>query len=351
MGALEAVTGSLVQLNLASTRFPSRGFESVSSLSFCSQLTSLSLGIFHFGDEEPWIHLAQLTNLKQLALRGAASGDPSPLSALTGLSSLELSSFEEAVQGALAQDGVLIPCTLSSLQPLSTLQQLKKLILIGEVCSATSLHGLAELNRLDTLRLHAPFLKSLEGASSSLTSLAMYYPTQLDSLAGIELLQGLHELRMVRSGVTSLHPLAALGSLGDLWIGGRFASLAGLEGNLCTCLHSLLLDRCGQLKQLSGIENLTALQKLHIDACGVTSLEPVGRLVGGLRLLYVEYCSMVQEEVLELPHIQPTAEVCIRNSNVKEVVLAGGVRKRVGAETSTSEEEEEVTDLVSDEEE
>ena len=33
----------------------------------------------------------------------------------------------------------------------------------------------------------------------------------------------------------------------------------------------------------------------------------------------------MQDEVIELPHVQPTAEVPIARSNVKEVVLAGGV--------------------------
>ena len=66
--ALEAVTGSLIKLKLESTTFPLRGLESVSSLSLCSQLTSPSLDMLHFRAQEPWTHLSQLTNLKQLAL-------------------------------------------------------------------------------------------------------------------------------------------------------------------------------------------------------------------------------------------------------------------------------------------
>ena len=124
-------------------------------------------------------------------------------------------------------------------------------------------------------------------------------------------------------------------------IGGTFTSLAGLEGNLCTCLQTLRLGPCGQLRQLTGIEGLTGLQRLDMYACGVTSLQLVGQLVGGLRELLVVGCSMVQEKVLELPHVKPTAQVCIDSSNVKEVVLAGGVRKWVGAESSDPELEEE----------
>ena len=181
-------------------------------------------------------------------------------------------------------------------------------------------------------------LKSLEGATIGLTSLFLEYAPQLESLSGIELLQGLRGLSMDRCGVTSLHPLAPLGSLRELCIDDINASLAGLEGNLCTCLHSLTLQCCEQLWSLSGIEVLTALQRLEIDGCVVTSLQPVGQLVGGLTYLCVEECWGVKEEVLELPHIQPTADVRIEYSTVKEVVLAGGVRKRVGAYISDSEE-------------
>ena len=335
IGALNPVAASLTRLSLTSTRgYVHHELAGVSSLSLLSQVTSLSLDNFDFYAEEPWIHLAGLTNLKQLSLQVAASGDPSPLSALSGLSSLELRSHEPGMQAALmqvvlVQGGLVIPATFSSLQPLSTLQQLTELVLLGEAFNATSLHGLAELSRLETLRLHAPMLRSLEGVSTGLISLTTEVPRQLDSLAGIENLQGLQELTVNGSGVTSLHPLAALGSLRSLCIGGKFTSIAGLDGNLCRCLHRLRLDFCKQLRQLSEIEGLTALQQLVIYVCGVTSLQPVGQLVGGLTHLRVEGCRLVEEEVLELPHIQPTAEVDIFSSNVKEVVMAGGLRRRI----------------------
>ena len=325
MGDLSPVAGSLVRLNLECDAIFNRFFklESVSSLSILSQLTSLSLEDVDFGADEPWTHVVGLTNLKQLSLWGAASGDPSPLSALTGLSSLDV------LIHIAGEDGLVAPAsTFSSLQPLSTLQQLQELKLYGKICSATSLHGLAELSRLETLRLDAPMLKSLEGISTGLTSLNLDRAPELVSLAGIEHLQGLQKLTLRESGLTSLHPLAALVSLEGLRIGGTFTSLAGLEGNLCTCVHRLTLESCQQLRQLSGIEGLTALQRLEVIDCGVTSLRPVGQLVGGLNFLKVRYCDSVQEEVLELPHILPTADVRIEGSTVKEVVLAGGLRRR-----------------------
>jgi hypothetical protein len=43
-----------------------------------------------------------------------------------------------------------------------------------------------------------------------------------------------------------------------------------------------------------------------------------------LQKLRVYKCKRVQEEVLELPHVQRSAYVVVTDSNVKKVVLAGG---------------------------
>ena len=277
MGSLDHLAGSLVRFDSESTLEMDRKVENVSSLSLLSQLTSLTLKDVDFAAEEPWMHLAGFTNLKQLCLWGAASGDPAPLSALTGLSSLELLSINSIENDVI--NYAVIPYTFSSLQPLSTLQQLEELKLDDDACSATSLHGLAELSRLKTLWLHAPMLKCLEGVGTGLTSLTIEGALQLESLAGTR-----------------------------------------------------QLECCGQLKQLSGIEGLTALQQLVIYGCGLTSLQPVGQLVGGLKGLDVSKCRSVQVEVLELPHVQPTANVRIEYTTVREVVLAGGVRRKVHLE-------------------
>ena len=231
------------------------------------------------------------------------------------------------------RDGLPPPCTFSSLHPLSTLKQLKEMDLSLTACSATSLYGLAELSSLELLRLDAPMLKSLAGLSTELTTLEVARSSQLPSLVGIEHLQGLQRLAIPSSGVTSLHQLAGLGSLSDLSINGTFSSLTSLGGNLCMCLQTLRLNSCLQLRQLSGLEGLTALQKLCIDDCELISLQPVGQLAGGLTELYVCECMIVQDEVVELPHMQPTAVVAIHRSNVKALVLAGGVRAIVGIAT------------------
>ena len=269
MGAFNCVAGSLVRLDLEYLGLYTGEVGNVSSLPLLSQLMSLKLHEVGFGADEPWAHLVGLTNLKQASVWIAASGDPSPLSALTGLSSLGLNSFKPE------QEGLIIPYSFSSLQPLSTLQQLEELNLHGMACSATSLHGLAELSRLEMLTLDGPLLKVLEGMS--------------------------------------------------------------------TGLRSLTIDGAPQLHTLAGIEGLTALQQLVISNCQVASLQPVGQLVGGLDKLHVKYCHSVQEKILELPHFQPIADVRIERSNVEELVLAGGVRRRVrerGFLDSDDEEEQ-----------
>ena len=82
---------------------------------------------------------------------------------------------------------------------------------------------------------------------------------------------------------------------------------------------------------LAGVESFGALKELQLWDCGVTSLQPLSHRLGpGLQKLYVSYCRQVEEEVLELPHVQLTAEVKFVRSNVREVVLAGGIRRAVG---------------------
>jgi hypothetical protein len=118
-----------------------RGADAFNSM---SQLTSLHLVHEDLGNEEPWTVLATLPSLQQLRLEVISSGDPSPLSALTKLSALRLKSSQlEANDQA--------PFSFSSLQPLSTLQQLEVLSLGGQACTATSLQGLAGLSNLKRL--------------------------------------------------------------------------------------------------------------------------------------------------------------------------------------------------------
>jgi hypothetical protein len=68
--------------------------------------------------------------------------------------------------------------------------------------------------------------------------------------------------------------------------------------------------------------------------CGaVTTLQPLSQLREGLQELCVIGCTEVQEEVLELPHVQPSAGVVVDFSNVKVMVLARGQRRVVGPPT------------------
>jgi Leucine-rich repeat (LRR) protein len=294
------------------------------ALTSMSRLVNLTFSGMVFEDEEPWGALAKLTNLKQLHLTMSANGDPSELSALTGLSSLYLDSLGQP------EVNVPGPFSLSSLQPLSTLLQLEVLYLGGHACAATSLWGLAGLSSLKVLALniegHGASLSSLEGLSPGVLELSILRAPDLVSLGGIEGCISMGKLSLRNCGVSSLQPLRGLSSLQELEVY-HCGGVTSLEGLYSMLLQSLSLTGCSSLTELSGIEHLSALKSLDVVRCGVTSLQPLSHLGQGLRDLRVIGCSRVQERVLELPHVQPTAYVSVQDSNVREVVLAGGLRR------------------------
>jgi hypothetical protein len=317
---LHPVAGSLKRLT-CETRGDHDSIIGASAFSSMSQLTYLELLREDFQNEEPWEFLARLPSLQQLDLSARATGDPSPLSALTQLTSLHLQSC-----GHLAPDRA--PFSFSSLQPLSTLRQLEVLQLDTYACAATSLQGLAGLSSLKLLELkYADNLMNLEGISSGLTNLLILSAHDLVRLAGIEGCTSLEKLTLDDCGVSSLRPLMGLSSLKQLAV--SQCNVTSLEGLRSMSLQSLTLKGCHCLTQLSGVEHLSALTSLEVRDCGVTSLQPLSQLGEGLQLLTVCWCKEVHEEVLELPHVQPTADVVVVYSNVKEVVLAEGVRRAV----------------------
>jgi Leucine-rich repeat (LRR) protein len=286
-----------------------------------SRFTALHLVREDLRNEEPWGLLATLTSLQQLHVEVTASGDPSPISALTGLSSLKLQSFWFEAAGAA-------PFCFSSLQPLSALQQLEVLHLGDGACAATSLQGLAGLSSLKVLVLGAPNygeLVSLEGISPGVVDLSIADVRYLVSLAGLEACTSLKKLSLSTCGVSSLQALRALSSLKHLDV--LECPLTSLEGLNNMSLQSLSLTACRSLTQLSGLEHLSAMKSLDLMQCGVTSLQPLSRLGERLQKLCVYGCETVREEVLELPHVQPTVDVKVGYSRVKEVVLAGKVAK------------------------
>jgi Leucine-rich repeat (LRR) protein len=319
---LAPVAGSLQLLSLelrgGALPFWAGSLRSASALSSMPHLTTLDLDGYTFGSEEPWGVLAKLTRLRVLSLTLYTTGDPSPLSALTGLSVLDLESSSWPEMGDLA------PFSFSSLQPLSTMEQLNVLYLTDHACDATSLQGLAALSRLTLLELGGGRLRSLEGISNGLSELTIESASDLLSLAGVEGCTGMEKLYLGDCGASSLQPLSGLSSIKEFKVcHGKLTSLEGLNS---TSLQSLSLMWCDCLFQLSGVEHLSALKSLEVDFCGVTSLQPLSQLGEGLQKLNVMGCPNVQDEVLELPNVQPTASIYVNSGSLKEVVLAGGVR-------------------------
>jgi Leucine-rich repeat (LRR) protein len=288
-----------------------------------SQLTSLQLDFEDLGTEEPWGLLATLTSLQHLSLNIRAGGDPSPLSALTSLTKLDLCSLSR-------ESDIQVRFSFSSLQPLSTLQQLEELHLVLDACAATSLHGLGGLSRLTVLELKFLYeeLSNLEGISPSVTDLTIRHVPSLRSLAGLEVCTGLEKLILENCRVSSLQPLRQLSSMERLEV--SYCRLTSLEGLESTSLQALSLSHCA-LTHLSGVEHLSGLRSLEVESSKLTSLQALSTLGKGLQKLLVSGSGQVQEEVLELPHVQPTADVRIEwlSGNLREVVLADGVRRAV----------------------
>jgi hypothetical protein len=321
---LEPVAGSLHRLN-CTPRIMWRGsIRGVVAFNSMSHLTALHLGNEDFGDEEPWGLLAKLSNLQDLSLDVSARGDPSPLSELRRLTYLHLNSLRGPGPDPPA------PFGLSSLQPLSTLQQLEELRLGEHACAATSLQGLAELNMKQLRIKHSSRLRSLEGISPMLTELILIDAQHLTSLVGIGVCTSMEKLSLYRCSVSSLQPLRDLSRLKQLEVSG--SCINSVDGiNSMSMLQHLSFKECSSLTHLLEVEHLIALESLEVVICAVTSLQPLSQLRAGLRRLSVSCCGRVQEEVLELPHVQPTAQVVVVNSNVKEVVLAGGLRRACSA--------------------
>jgi Leucine-rich repeat (LRR) protein len=352
---LDPVSSSLHRLTFHPISWELPGnLRGASALNSMSQLRALYLGSADFGSEEPWSVLASLRSLRELHLKVRATGDPSPLSALTSLTSLYLRSLEREAD---LDDPAAGPFSFSSLQPLSTLLQLHELHLGNHACAATSLQGLAGLSNLQTFQLefneaadYGGRLRSLEGISPGVREISLAKPGVLVSLAGIESCTTLETLSLRKWHVPSLHSLRGLSSLKRLQVSGCCvdsleglhsmslqiltlsfcSSVMSLEGLYCMSLQCLRVSFCHSLITLSGVEHLPALESLVVEHCGVTSLQPLSQLGKGLQELKVHGCNRVQDEILELPHVQPTANVSVRWSNVREVVLAGGVRRAVG---------------------
>jgi Leucine-rich repeat (LRR) protein len=322
---LAPVAGSLLSLTSEPSGYALGSLRGASAFNNMSQLTALRLEHEDLQDEEPWGSLANLTSLQKLSLTLYTSGDPSPLSTLTGLSDLN-------IQSPGCDDRVYF--SFSSLQPLSMLRRLEVLHLGSYACAATSLQGLAGLSKLKQLEVDLDYrggsLKSLEGIGSEVIDLSIMHASALVDLAGIEVCKSLECLSLYVCGISSLQPIRSLESLIVLKVFiCKVASLEGLEG--MPALQSLSLVHCSSLNQLSGVEHLSALKSLKVESCGVTSLQPLSQLGKELQKLSVVGCNRVQEEILELPHVQPTVDVVVRHSNVQEVVLAGGVRRAVAS--------------------
>jgi hypothetical protein len=160
-------------------------------------------------------------------------------------------------------------------------------------------------------------------ASPAVVDVGIANAQYLVDLAGIEGCTHINSLSLANCGVSLVrHLRTGLSRLKKLVVSDcDITSLEGLP------LESLSLINSRRPANFAAVRHFSNLESLVLDRCGVTTLRSLSQLGEGLQVLRVIDCIYVRDKVLELPHVQPTADVFVYNSNVERVVLFGGVRR------------------------
>ena len=251
--------------------------------------------------------LGELTNLTGLSFDGSSSNngwiiDLSWLSKLSKIDHLYLQVGEltslKGLEGAtsLTELNLYGPMRITDLTPLESLQNLKQLRLSGNGNTggglvAADLSGLSGMTKLSEIDIDTEGLESLRGLENltELTSLRIYNSGNYDtiSLRNISALQNLTKLKelqlYVAADIQDFSPLSGLTGLTSLQVNGNFicsdySFLSGL-----TELRELYFNGDSQnirIKDLTGIQNLTKLQTLHLTVGALESLHGLENLTG-----------------------------------------------------------------------
>ena len=205
-----------------------------------------------------------LTSLEIRYPEGMGMSDLTPLSELTGLTSLNVRTWG-----------------LASLEGIETLTRLEYLSLDGQEATFSSLDPLGSLTELRSLRL--PIYASTLEIYADLTPLANC--TKLESLeldhkiADLSPLAGLTQLvsldisdgYMGLSGYQTLEPLSGLENLASLSLRNyNIRNLSGLEG--AHALQNLYIETQNQLTDISALRNLENLTNVTLIFDGQTNL-------------------------------------------------------------------------------
>ncbi|WP_300138050.1 protein kinase [uncultured Oscillibacter sp.] len=312
---------------LENLRLRGTSVQDLSPLSGLEELRELQFGDAVWDTAVDLTPLATLTNLDYLSLPASmAPTDLSPLGELTNLTGLsfdgssnngwitdltwlsdlnqidqlylpvgELTSLK-GLEGATALTELNLygPMYLTDLTPLASLKNLQRLYLYSNGTSGggvvtKDLTCLSSLTRLSEINIEADGLESLRGIENltELTSLRIYNSGNYDtaSLRDISQLQNLTKLKelqlYVAADIQDFSPLSGLTGLTSLQVNGNFicsdySFLSGL-----TELRELYFNGDSQnirIKDLTGIQNLTKLQTLHLTVGALESLHGLENL-------------------------------------------------------------------------
>ena len=250
--------------------------------SFVSQLTSLeNLEINDYSSDVNFTFIAPLSKLQRLSVNGNRIQDPTPLSRLTGLKSLNIDFLQ-------SDTSFLIPLTeleylrigsssLSNLNGLSGLTKLKELVLIGSEnpLDMSPITGLKNLQNLSLSNMIFSDLEFLEGLNQLVSfDLSRHQVQDISSLKNLPSLRELSfsinykniDLQQIR-GLKTIRKLSLLENTGTLPVG--LETLTGLQELYLTKVD---LSDCSSI---SPLVQLTNLDISHANLRNLGCIEPL----------------------------------------------------------------------------
>lgn len=257
-------------------------------------------------DLEPLRHLTALT---VLMLPSNNLSDLEPLSALENLRRLSL-------------DGTATP--LDDLTPLESLGSLVELDLSYAGLTAETIAPLAALTQLELLRIHGNALGDL-GALATLTNLKTLNiaSSQISDLRPLAGMSQMESLFLAHNQISDLEPLSGMTKLKTLHVNGNpVTGLTALEGK--TELEVLyLFDAEVNDVSIRSLAGLTKLRTLFLQDASVSDIAPLGTLTS---LEWLELGGTAVSDLSPLAKLEKLTRLNVSNTALASLDGVGELR-------------------------